>query len=117
MQLGIYSLAFEDSEELAGFGSPVAAVYLFVKGIKDRSVDKGVKPRPTDPQDRAKVRAKLERYEAAIRRWELPAKSEAAGFRSDADADDLNVLGDTKLCGYCAYRRICPDYAATRAGA
>jgi superfamily I DNA/RNA helicase/RecB family exonuclease len=117
LQLGIYALAFDGAEDLAGFTSPSTAVYLFISTITDRSRDKGVKSRPTDPQDRAKVHAKLERYEAAIRRWELPPKSQAAGFRADADADDLTVLGDTTLCSYCAYRRICPDFAPTRAGA
>ena len=117
LQLGIYALAFDGADELAGFGSPSAAIYLFVGTITDRSRDKGVRPRPTDPQDRAKVHAKLERYEAAIRRWELSPKSQAASFRAEADADDLKVLSDTTLCSYCAFRRICPDFAPTRAGA
>lgn len=117
LQLGVYGLAFDLADELRQYGTPTAATYLYVQRIKETSRMKGVRSRATGPDERARVRAKVGRYEASIRRWELPAKSGAAPLRDAADADDEPVIASQKLCGFCEFRRICPDFAPQRLGA
>ena len=115
LQLGIYGLGFDLAPQLQGFGSPRSAVYVFLLKTGPRA--DGARARDTAPEDRAAVRAKLERYETDIRRWKLPAKSRAVPARSPADADDLDEITQTRLCRHCEFRRICPDFAAGRQGA
>ena len=117
LQLGVYGLAFDLSDDLRQYGSPTAATYLYVRGITPKSWTKGMRSRATGPDERARVREKIERYEAAIRRWELPAKSGAAARRDAEDADDQRALTNRGICRACEFRRICPDFAPRRLGA
>ncbi len=117
LQLGVYGLAFDLSDELRPYGSPTAATYLYVRDIKEKSRTMGMRSRATGPDERARVRAKVGRYEASIRRWELPAKSGAVALRGVEDADDEGALADRRICRVCEFRRICPDFAPQRLGA
>jgi len=116
LQLGVYLLALDRSEDLRHLGTPASAAYLFVGQITPQSKDRGLKARAAGAEERAAVQAKVARYERAIRRWELPPKSAAAASRAGEDADDLESLRDTRACPGCDFRRVCPDWMPVRTG-